>query len=181
MPYRALLLSAALILASGPYSPPPQIPEAALKAALEVLPWANDPTGWGPLCGTSLTCDTIVVNPSLSALQRADSAPYHFVPDRLPAMQDLAPSVPALQASVRRPMRLAAWADCSIVREAPNWQSRGVVCLAAALWVPRSRPPDTLYFAFDVLSPAQGLSWATVRATRYHRTWQAVLTGHFGE
>ena len=154
------------------------IGQAAL-AALAAAPWDVDPSGWGSLCTPTAPCDTLVVDPRVVSLPA--QAPAFFVPDRRDAAATLSAYGLTLAAVPGRHVRLGAWRDCSSRRDSPAWNKGRVACVAMGIAGAESARSDAITFALMVATPAKGLSWPRVRATRPRESWRGRLISNAGE
>jgi hypothetical protein len=160
--------------ASPPRIPPTEaaIGQAAL-AALIAAPWDADPAGWGTLCSPEAPCETIVVEPRVVVLPA--QAPAFFVPESRELAATLTAYTLSLAQVPGRTVRLGAWRECSSQRDDPTWAQSRVACVALGLAGPESASPDAMTFALLVATPARGLSWPRVRATRPRESWRGRL------
>ena len=163
-----------------PSTPPTQIAigQAAL-AALAVLPWDSDPTGWGTLCSTEAPCDTIVVEPHIVALPV--QAPAFFVPERRELAATLSPYALTLSHLRGRQTKIGSWRECSDRRDAPGWPQARVACVALGVAGLETARQDAMTFALLVRTPAKGLSWPRVRVTRPRESWRGRLLSNASE
>jgi hypothetical protein len=163
-----------------PSTPPTQVAigQAAL-AALAVVPWDSDPTGWGSLCSSEAPCDTLVVEPNIVALP--SQAPAFFVPDRREVAATLSPYALTLSHVPGRQTKIGGWQECSNRRDAPGWPRARVACVALGVAGLESARPDAMTFALLVVTPTKGLSWPRVRVTRPRESWRGRLLSNAGE
>jgi hypothetical protein len=154
------------------------IGQAAL-AALAAAPWDVDPSGWGSLCSSKAPCDTLVVEPRVVALPA--QAPAFFVPERRDVAATLSAYALTLSAVPGRQVRLGAWRDCSSRRDLPAWAKARVACVALGIAGTESARSDAITFALMVATPAKGLSWPRVRATRPREVWRGRLISNASE
>jgi hypothetical protein len=154
------------------------ISQAAL-AALAAAPWDADPSGWGSLCSATAPCDTLVLDPRVVALPA--QAPAFFVPDRRDAAATLSAYALTLAGVPGRQVRLGAWRECSSRRDLPAWSKGRVACVAMGIAGVESARSDAITFALMVATPAKGLSWPRVRATRPRESWRGRLISNAGE
>jgi len=154
------------------------IVQAAL-AALAAAPWDTDPTGWGSLCSPAAPCDTLVVDPRVVVLPA--QAPAFFVPDRRDAAAKLTPYALSLGEVPGRHVRLGAWSSCSPQRDTPKWSKSRVACVALGIAGAETARADAITFALLVATPAKGLHWPRVRATRPREAWRGRVLSNAGE
>jgi hypothetical protein len=154
------------------------ISQAAL-AALAAAPWDADPSGWGSLCSAKAPCDTLVVDPRVVVLPA--QAPAFFVPDRRDAAATLSAYALTLTGVPGRQVRLGAWRECSSRRDLPAWARARVACVALGVAGVESARSDAITFALMVATPAKGLSWPRVRATRPRESWRGRLLSNASE
>jgi hypothetical protein len=185
-------LGIAGLLAACREAPPPRHPasetrtpptEAAIGqaavAAVVAAPWDTDPAGWGTLCSAEAPCDTVVVEPRIVALPA--QAPAFFVPDARDLAATLTPYALTLAPMPGRQARLGSWRECSGRRDLPAWGKQRVACVALGLAGPETASPDAMTFALMVATPARGLSWPRVRATRPKESWRGRLLSNASE
>ena len=154
------------------------ISQAAL-AALAAAPWDVDPSGWGSLCSAQAPCDTLVLDPRVVALPA--QAPAFFVPDRRDAAATLSAYALTLAGVPGRMVRLGAWRECSSRRDLPAWAKGRVACVAMGIAGVEAARSDAITFALMVATPAKGLSWPRVRATRPRESWRGRLISNASE
>jgi hypothetical protein len=166
-------------------APPPHVPptEAAIGqaalAALAAAPWDHDPSGWRSLCTAEAPCDTIVIDPRVVTLPA--QAPAFFVPDSRDAAATLSAYTLTLTRVPGRHTVLGPWRACSARRDSPRWPNARVACVALGIAGYETAGPDAMTFALLVATPARGLSWPRVRATRPRESWRGRLLSNAGE
>lgn len=186
---RRLLLLGVLVMACRepvreppppPATPPTQaaIVEAAL-AAVVAAPWDTDPSGWGALCTPAAPCDTLVIEPRIVSLPA--QSPAFFVPDRRDVVATLSQDALQLTHVPGRQTVLGSWRACSARRDAARWSTSHVACIALGVAGMESAKPDAITFALLVATPAKGLSWPRVRATRPRESWRGRLLSNAGQ
>jgi hypothetical protein len=165
---------------SAPATPPTQVEigQAAL-AAVAAAPWDTDPTGWGILCTAEAPCDTLVVEPKIVALP--SQSPAFFVPERREAAATLTSDALTLSHVPGRHTMLGSWRECRSRRDDPRWSQARVACVALGVAGLENARPDAMTFALLVVTPAKGLSWPRVRATRPREGWRGRLLSNASE
>lgn len=154
------------------------IRQAALAAVLSA-PWETDPSGWGALCSLQVPCDTLVIEPRIVSL--AAQAPAFFVPDRRELAATLTPDAVSQVRIPGHQLVLGSYQQCGTRREAKTWARGRAACVALGVMGLSDARPDAMTFALLVLTPAKGLSWPRMRATRPRQNWSGRLISNASE
>jgi hypothetical protein len=165
---------------AAPTTPPTEagIRQAAL-AAVAAVPWDTTPAELGYRCNAQAACDTLIVEPRIVTLPA--QAPAFFVPDRRDLAATLNESALSLTRLSGRNLVLGSWRECSARRDSRAWAKSRAACVALAVAGLENSRADAMTFALLVLTPAKGLAWPRVRATRPRDVWHGRVVSNTGK
>ena len=185
---RHCLVTIVLLAACADSGPGPGIVLPAdltrvVMSAMEVGPWLQDPTGWGPACSARATCQAVVVSPFVYRVPRGEW--YVFAhPDRLLGRLDVT-SFTSLADGTPIPVRTLRNNEC-----ARDFEHRPIVVPKVAcvlLGVNEAslsmdgELSDTVMVHMVVESPSNGQMWPFIKAHRTPNGWHALLVRNYGE